>query len=197
LFSPPTGSEEVWCARRAALLPSTHPSLYSFAFREKTRRSNTVFISFRLAEALERALQLKEALNAVGVSAYVCETRHGDNLVTEISHAIANCELAIILGSETFGEKTDGHYSTWEELTFIKDEQKPIFMIKMCERFKHPEVRFCFPKDILHFRWDPGMAMPDDLVEEILDKMAFPNVTKPPRLPQRVSQGVRERSGSC
>jgi fibronectin type 3 domain-containing protein len=109
------------------------------------------------------------------VSTYLCMTQFGDDLLTEISHAIEDCELAVIMGSETFGEKTDGYFSTLDELKAIKSEEKPIFLIKMCERFRYAETRYCFPKSFLYFLWQPHTNMPNDLVDSILDKIAFPH----------------------
>jgi hypothetical protein len=150
------------------------PLAHLLLFRTRPRRQNTVFISFRIETASEQALQLKDALEAVGVSTYVCKTRCGDDILTEIGEAIADCELAVVLGTETFGEKTGGFFSTWEELTAIKSEKKPIFLIKMCDQFRFPNVRFCFPSNIAYTEWLPYTDMPADLVEEILGKIAFP-----------------------
>jgi hypothetical protein len=149
------------------------PLTLSSLSRERTRRRCTVFISFRLGETLREAQKLRDALEDVGVSTYLCETLPGDNLLTEISHAMDDCELAVIMGSETFGEKTGSTCSTLQELQFIIDEEKPFVLIKMCDRFKHPETRVLLPKSCLHIEWKPRTPMPEDLVDSILDKIAF------------------------
>jgi hypothetical protein len=139
----------------------------------RTQRSNTVFISFRMNEVMDEALQLKSKLEAFGVSTFVCDTQPGGNLLSDISHAISNCDLAVILGTETFGIETDVKFSTLDELMHIRSERKPIFLIKMCDRFDSAEVRFCFPESTLYTEWPPHTAMPTGLVREILDKIAF------------------------
>ncbi len=45
--------------------------------------------------------------------------------------ALANCKLAVIMGSATYGRNTGAGFSTYEEFNFIMDEEKEFYLFKM------------------------------------------------------------------
>eukprot|EP00733_Pompholyxophrys_punicea_P001591 Pompholyxophrys_punicea_v1_NODE_851_length_1214_cov_3.240725.p1 type:complete len:140 gc:universal NODE_851_length_1214_cov_3.240725:128-547(+) len=115
-------------------------------------------------------MALRDALSAVHVSVYLCEVLAGLDIQQNIVAALAEAHLVIIMGSKTYGEKTDSHFSTHQELCFILEEEKPFFLIKMCDDFASLITRFSLPKKFSYFTWDDG-PIPNDLVPAILQRL--------------------------
>jgi WD40 repeat protein len=131
-----------------------------------------IFISLRFAEAGPEAEALKQALEARGISTFLCAVHPGGDIAREIVNALHGCQLAIIMGTRTYGKDTGVGYSTFEELRFIKDDRKLFFLVKMCERFEEPETRFRLDSSVSYFQWFPGRPLPEDLVPKILEKLS-------------------------
>jgi hypothetical protein len=72
--------------------------------------------------------------------------------------------------SQFYGKHTG--VGVFEELRFINHERKPLFLIKMCERFEEPETRFRLDCSVSYCRWLPGRSIPSDLVSKILGKLS-------------------------
>jgi hypothetical protein len=107
-----------------------------------------VFISLRLCESNEWEInQLKEALEAAGISVFLCgATPVGGNIAADVANALNACELFLVLGTEHFGVQGDTNFSTRQELEFAVGHGKPIFLIKRCDEFKDPLTRmYCRP----------------------------------------------------
>jgi hypothetical protein len=66
---------------------------------------------------------------------------NGSNLGIIIPTALANAKMAIVMGSETYGKKTESNFSTFEEMQFILSEEKPMFLLKMCEEWEEPQTK--------------------------------------------------------
>ena len=134
-----------------------------------------VFISFRFSEAEEQAFALQRALAMREVRAFVCSELPGANVKDAVVAALASSRMAIILGTRTYGTQGSTKYSTKEELTFIIEEQKPFFLVKMCERFEEALARISLGKDVLYYFWSPTYLErshpPEDLIEQILIKL--------------------------
>ncbi len=139
-----------------------------------TTTSYQIFISYRLVESANEAKVLKSALEAYGISTYLCNVSPGDDIEDDIIDALENCQLAIIMGSLTYGQKTSSKFSTFEELQFIRNE-KPYFLIKMCDKFELGKTRFKIPESISYVQWPPGTAIPDTVVPGIIQKLASIN----------------------
>ena len=91
-----------------------------------------VFISFRAHEALEVAIELRNALKKEGIDAFVFDDPlPGDNGKEIVDEAIDNCELAIILGTPEYGYKTDCGFSSYYELKKIIKDKKNRFFVYM------------------------------------------------------------------
>jgi WD40 repeat protein len=135
--------------------------------------SYQLFISLRFAEAGNEANLLKNALEAKGISTFLCAVEPGGDICTEIVNALHDCQLAIILGTKTYGKDTGVGYSTFEELRFIINERKPFFLVKMCDRFEEQETRFRLDSSVAYFQWTPGHPLPPDIVTKIVEKLSF------------------------
>jgi hypothetical protein len=131
-----------------------------------------VFVSLRISEDGDRAArQLKEALEAAGFSVFLCNPLVGDNLAGDIATAVGDCELFIVLGTEHYGVQGDSAFSARQELQLAIDRRKPIFLIKRCDAFKDHLAQMYLPASTFHVRWDPHIAMPRDLVDNIRAKL--------------------------
>jgi hypothetical protein len=130
-----------------------------------------IFISLRFAEAGKEAEALKTALEARGISTFLCAVQAGGDIAREIVNALHGCQLAIIMGTRTYGKDTGVGFSTFEELRFIH-KKKPFFLIKMCEMFEEPETVFRLGDSVSWFQWISGRPMPEDLVPKIVEKLA-------------------------
>jgi hypothetical protein len=139
-----------------------------------------VFISVKLNQDDGAAVQLKKALEAAGVTVYLCNPRPGDELAGEIAGALDACELFVVLGTEFYGEPGDCSFSTREELEFAVGHSKPIFLIKRCDEFADPLTRLYLPAGMFHQLWSPHTDMPEGLVDDIRAKLNAPRAVGAP-----------------
>ncbi len=136
-----------------------------------------IFISLRFGEAMDEAVALKAALQQRSLSVFLCDVPEGKDIARTVISALTHCKLAVILGTLTYGTETTAGFSTFDELRYIKNEQKPFFLVKMCDRFEVEEARVRLPIDISYFPWQPKSAaerksIPPTLVERILKRHA-------------------------
>jgi hypothetical protein len=154
--------------------------------------SCTVFLSLRVHEDDGGAVRLRDALEAAGVSVYLCDPLAGDELAAEIAVALDACELFVVLGTRSYGMPSDCKFSTREELQFAKDHRKPIFLIKRCDEFADPLTRLYLPAGMCYRLWPPLTDIPEDLVDEIVVKLAA-GPQEPPRAAQDLDPLVAQR----
>ncbi len=104
-----------------------------------------VFISLSLGKAEEAGRSLKAALEACGVSTFLYDdiaSVDGDaaqqRAAVTVSSALAECDLAVVLGTTLYGWETASKtVCTAKQMEYIINEQKkPFFLVKMCERFR-------------------------------------------------------------
>lgn len=129
-----------------------------------------IFISLRFIEAKAYGIALQQALEGLGFKVFLCNVEPGGDIATAIIDALSDCKLAVILGTETYGQKTGVGYSTFEELRFIFDRQKPFLLVEMCREFKEREALFRLTSDIAFYLWQPRSAAelpPVELVQKI------------------------------
>jgi hypothetical protein len=131
--------------------------------------SRRVFISLCLNEDGDgAAVKLRDALEAAGISAFVCgDPFVGDNLAAIIAAALDACELFVVLGTRNYGMQGDARFSTRQEIQFAMEHRKPIFLIKRCDEFADPLTRLYLPDSMFYQEWAPLTDMPEDLVSEI------------------------------
>jgi hypothetical protein len=136
-----------------------------------------IFISLRFGEAMDEAVALKAALQQRGFSVFLCDVPPGVDIARTVISALTHCKLAVILGTLTYGTETPPGFSTFDELRYIKNEKKPFFLVKMCDRFQVEEAKVRLPIDISYFFWQPKSEaekkrVPSALVEQILQRHA-------------------------
>lgn len=102
---------------------------------------------------MPEAKALQHALYARGISAFLCDIPEGQDLAGAVIAALTYCRLAVILGTKTYGKKTESGFSTFEELRYIFEEKKPFFLVKMCNEFAEHETRFRLTSSISYFPW--------------------------------------------
>ncbi|EOD04844.1 hypothetical protein EMIHUDRAFT_220626 [Emiliania huxleyi CCMP1516] len=129
-----------------------------------------IFVSLRLGEARRQALELKAAIEAErpGVKCFVSGNNPNGEYIDElICNALHNCRLVIIMGSRTYGLRTESAFSTFQELQWILQTRKPLFLVKMCEGpFEVSTTQVKLGSNIKFRLWLPGTAMPEGLVNE-------------------------------
>eukprot|EP00043_Microstomoeca_roanoka_P025269 m.263584 g.263584 ORF g.263584 m.263584 type:complete len:410 (-) comp53819_c0_seq1:344-1573(-) len=134
-----------------------------------------VFLSLRFGEAMDEAIAIKTALQRLGTATFLCDVAPGGDIAEAVIPAIDAAELVVILGTETYGEKTASPFSTYEELKFIMDESKPFFLVKMCERFQYPQARFWLSSSVSYYQWTPSRGekkyVPADLIDAIVKRL--------------------------
>ena len=134
-----------------------------------------IFISFRFGEAHTEALALKAALEARGLTAFLSNAAPGTNLQHMIAHALANCKLAVILATETYGRQTNALFCTSAEMNYIVgNDRKEFYLVRMIPfetDWAEPLTTMAFPSSIMFKLWMPGDPMPLDLVDEIMARL--------------------------
>jgi hypothetical protein len=131
-----------------------------------------VFISFRIRENDGAAQALKLQLESRGINTFVCNTEPCADVMEDVSAALESCKLFVVLGTESYGEKTGSFgFSTFNELCFAIQKEKKIFLIKRCDEFKVTTTVLWLPFTKLHALWMPHTKMPEDLVDEIVFSM--------------------------
>jgi hypothetical protein len=158
-------------------------SLHHTVSHIEAKNTYDIFISFRVREALNETVKLRDALAAVGVRAYVCEASIdvGEDWATVIFSALESCRLMVVMGTVTYGQKGTEIMATWEELTYALRYKKAIFTVKMCRTFQEPRARGLLD-NMQVAQWEPGTEMDEGLVPNIVAML------------QKAAPGVEERS---
>lgn len=133
-----------------------------------------VFISFRFGEAHAEALALKAALEARGVVVFLSDAQAGADLQQLIAHAISTCRLAVILGSPTYGRRTNGLFCTWSEMNYIIGHSKPYYLVRMVpfdSDWAEVHTSMAFPPSIMQKLWMLGDPMPTEIVDEVVQRL--------------------------
>jgi parallel beta-helix repeat protein len=151
----------------------TSLTFLQFSVKEKEKTmSYQIFISLRFAEAGPEANALKSSLEARGISTFLCSVLPGVDISSEIAEALHGCQLAIIMGTKTYGKNTGVGFSTFEELRYIYEQKKPFFLVKMCDRFEELATVFRLGKSVSYLEWLPPCPMPGDLISKIVERLA-------------------------
>mmetsp|Transcript_28719 Transcript_28719/g.73429 ORF Transcript_28719/g.73429 Transcript_28719/m.73429 type:complete len:196 (-) Transcript_28719:114-701(-) len=130
----------------------------------------SVFISLRFGEAMEEAIQLKAALQKEGHDAYLCEVAPGANIKEVVVQRLAAAKLVVIMGTKTYGAPGTVNFSTKQELEYILDQEKPFFLIKMCDNFEDEMTKFNLPKSTSYVPWEKGTPLPAGVVKSLIEK---------------------------
>ena len=119
---------------------------------------------------MDEAKELKAIIERTrpGVKCFLSgDNPNGADLGRIISTALANAKMAIVMGSKTYGKKTESNFSTYEEMHFILSEKKPMFLLKMCEEWEEPQTRLMMVSRKFK-RWNCRVTQA--LVDEILTR---------------------------
>ena len=135
------------------------------------RYGTSVFISFRLAEAGDFASDLRDKLLPHGIRAYVCDfSMTGESMLERIVDEIDAAALFVVLGTETYGEKTTSICSTRHQLIYAISNHKALFYVRMCDRQHEGVARFLLPQTLSGYHCpDCDNVAPDDLATRIAD----------------------------
>eukprot|EP00056_Hartaetosiga_gracilis_P003428 m.63623 g.63623 ORF g.63623 m.63623 type:complete len:426 (+) comp11450_c0_seq1:72-1349(+) len=136
-----------------------------------------IFISLRFSEAITGAEALRDKLEKKGLNVFLCAVQAGGDIMDQIVKNIDACKLVVIMGTTTYGQETDAPFSTCEELKFIMNEKKEMFLVKMCERFETPLARFHLGGNVAYYMWTPKTSskqknVPSELVDAIVTKFS-------------------------
>ena len=150
--------------------------------RTKAKASDAydIFFSLRLIESKDKAEELKAMIERTRPD-FKCflsgGNPNGSDLGIIIPTALANAKLAIIMGTKTYGKKTESNFSTFEEMQFIlKEKKEKKFLLKMCEEWEEPQTRVMIGSR-KYLMWDGKVTQA--LVDEILttyDQANRPNL---------------------
>ena len=108
------------------------------------------------------------ALDNAGRKCLITEETPGVDVMENVLDAFDECKVAIIFGTESYGERGDATFSSKEELEFIMKEEMPFFLIKRCKNFKDPLAK-SYLLDAPHMNWPLKSKMPKKLVNTILE----------------------------
>merc|ERR1711924_64219 len=108
----------------------------------------------------------------------MCDVLPGGNIWLDIVKNFDAADFIVVMGTDHYGKRTtDIPISTFHEMQFILEEKKPIFLVKMCDKFLEPQTRMAFPSSISYsmrkdFSAEPKPEeIPKDLMEELLRKI--------------------------
>merc|ERR1739841_398434 len=88
--------------------------------------------------------------------------------------------MVIVMGTETYGAKTNPLIDTYKEMTTMLAESKPFFLIKSCDRFSLPVTRHLLNfKTTAYVEWMPprdqvtptAASMPVNLAAQIEERL--------------------------
>eukprot|EP00607_Mallomonas_marina_P001735 CAMPEP_0182435326 /NCGR_PEP_ID=MMETSP1167-20130531/75148_1 /TAXON_ID=2988 /ORGANISM="Mallomonas Sp, Strain CCMP3275" /LENGTH=189 /DNA_ID=CAMNT_0024626269 /DNA_START=1 /DNA_END=570 /DNA_ORIENTATION=+ len=144
-----------------------------------------VFCSLRFGEAMAQAKQVREELQSqFKLRVTIIDVPEGQDIGDAVALKIEAAKLVVIFGTETYGRGTMSCFSTKEELQFIKDQNKPFFLIKMCDNFVEPRTRMILNGSVSYALWPPGTPMPTDLPANIYKRFQRIIETTPPVPPK-------------
>ena len=125
------------------------------------------------------ALALQKALQARGVSTFVCVVPVGGDIMDAVVSALHGCKLAVIMGTATYGKDTGCPFGTKQELQFIVNQKKPFFLVKLCDTFQEANAVFSLGDHIAHYPWRPSteaekQVPPADMLDQIVNVVSCP-----------------------
>jgi hypothetical protein len=132
--------------------------------------SYQVFISYRINEASAAAEKLQDALAARHVTSFVSHLEPaGNSILDDVASALQSCKLFVILGTRTYGKRTEIGFSTYNELEYACDQNKPRYLIKMFDQgdFSETTTLLRLPRATPYVLWDPATDVPQDILDDI------------------------------
>lgn len=144
------------------------------------QRFYDIFISLRFSEKglktgnpwkpVEAAELLKKKLLSKGYTVFLCALENGDSIYETVLNALTNSRFFVIMGSETYGAKTNSKISTYQESQFITDMGPHYYLIQMCDNFEEPHARLQFTHtETMYDRWRYDLHPDQQVPVAILD----------------------------
>jgi hypothetical protein len=88
-------------------------------------------ISLRHSEARDEAMLLKAALESKDESVFMCDLESGVDKRGIVAHVMANVQLVVVMASATYGKCQGNRYGTKDELKYIEENEKELYVIQM------------------------------------------------------------------
>jgi len=155
-----------------------------------------VFISLQAGDVDEEAAQLQRLLEARRLSVYMSTMQLSSSAPTDTVYAaLQSARLVVLMASEAYGQRGAIGYGTYEQFQFVMEEGKTMYLIKMCEQWRAPQMRFHLGGRVLYQLWMPHTEMPPDLVSNILSKLA--GLQAPQQLAVTASEPSQVRRATC
>jgi hypothetical protein len=76
------------------------------------------------------------ALAAEGIPAFLCEVEVGGDVEKEVVQHVVRAPLVTVMGTRTYGKETTASFSAYQELRFVVERKKPIFLVTICHDFE-------------------------------------------------------------
>jgi hypothetical protein len=121
----------------------------------------------------KRAHQLHDILQGNELKSIFINEDNEDDYYQQFSRCVRSVSLVVVLGDQEYGERlsqsnSDDHsFSTFEELSMIRREKKPMLVIKMCQEFNMMVSDFLFKTVLNVLEWYLDSDMPEGLVPSI------------------------------
>jgi hypothetical protein len=139
-----------------------------------------IFFSLRFNNSvlMAQAEKIQALLRARDIEATIVKVSSGGDIEARIVAGLSTCRLALIFGTEDYGEEGTVHYSTRGELLYILDQKIPFFLLKMCSQFKDQTTCFRLPSAVSYYPLKVGAKADESLISEIVTKYnSVPNVS--------------------
>ncbi len=117
---------------------------------------------------MRQAREVQDLLAVRELTGVIVNELAGVNIASKVAESINDAELVLIFGTKTYGAPGTVSFSTREELQFIKQTNKPFFLIKMCNEFEDPLTKFYLHDGIAYEAWNPNNPMPAGLIDKIV-----------------------------
>jgi hypothetical protein len=124
--------------------------------REEGKRGS---LRFNNPVLMKQAKELQKILCERSIDACIIEAVSG-YLVKMIVSKLVESRMVVIFGTEDYGMPGSVNFSTQEELQFIKDKKKPLYLIKMCDQFSSDVTSFHLPQPTPYFFLGVGSPIP-------------------------------------
>ncbi len=119
---------------------------------------------------MKQAEEIQFRLMARDIPVTIVKAAADGDIEDEIIEKLSGCRLALIFGTEDYGEQGTVHESTRGELLYILDWKIPFFLIQMCKQFRDRTTCFRLPSSVKSYQLDVRANIEDALISEIVMK---------------------------
>lgn len=123
-----------------------------------------IFCSLRFdSNTLSVARPVRDALVLRGIPTVIVEKLPGQDVAAAVATGLNWCKLVLIFGTHHYGAPGSVPFSTREEMSFVKTQHIPFYLIKMCDQFDDDLTKWA-----LHFLYSI-----DDDVDDVFAQVLF------------------------